>query len=324
MSNFENPFKDFVFSLPEDKLDLLIECINNRKDYDLYGVTNLEDAAIKYGRKPICPKCSCENYIENGHTPAYHKRFKCENCGCSYTLLSDSVFNSSKISFHKILKYIQLMTFNVPLQQCIEVLEISSNTANLWRNKIFQTVNGYQDTLQLSGRIWIDETYIEDYNVLGSDYINQKPRGLSKTQICIVVAIDSNKNMVAIICGHGKPSSDRIYKTLHNHIRPNSIIVHDGEKAHNKLIRELNLKSEVYKANTKDSSYFEKMGLINNMCSWIKRYIWRFIGMDVENLQTYLNWFIYLQRCKRDNDKWSKSERILRHLILERTRYTRK
>ena len=40
MSNFENPFKDFVFSLPEDKLDLLIECINNRKDYDLYGVTN--------------------------------------------------------------------------------------------------------------------------------------------------------------------------------------------------------------------------------------------------------------------------------------------
>ena len=64
MSNFENPFKDFVFSLPEDKLDLLIECINNRKDYDLYGVTNLEDAAIKYGRKPICPKCSCENYIE--------------------------------------------------------------------------------------------------------------------------------------------------------------------------------------------------------------------------------------------------------------------
>ena len=64
MSNFENPFKDFVFSLPEDKLDLLIECINNRKDYDLYGVTNLEDAAVKYGRKPMCPKCSCEIYIE--------------------------------------------------------------------------------------------------------------------------------------------------------------------------------------------------------------------------------------------------------------------
>lgn len=64
--------------------------------------------------------------------------------------------------------------------------------------------------------------------------------------------------MVAIICSHGKPSSDRIYKTLHNHIRRNSTIVHGGEKDHNKLIHELNLKSEVYKANAKDSSYLEK------------------------------------------------------------------
>ena len=90
---------------------------------------------------------------------------------------------------------------------------------------------------------------------------NEKhPRGLSKTKICIVVAIDSNKNMT----------------------------------------------------------------MINNMCSWLKRYIWRFIGMEVENLQSYLNWFIYLQRCKRDNEKWPKSNRILRHLVLERVRFKRK
>ena len=90
---------------------------------------------------------------------------------------------------------------------------------------------------------------------------NEKhPRGLSKTKICIVVAIDSNKNMA----------------------------------------------------------------MINNMCGWLKRYIWRFIGMEVENLQSYLNWFIYLQRCKRDNEKWPKSNRILRHLVLERVRFKRK
>ena len=90
---------------------------------------------------------------------------------------------------------------------------------------------------------------------------NEKhPRGLSKTKICIVVAIDSNKNMA----------------------------------------------------------------MINNMCGWLKRYIWRFIGMEVENLQSYLNWFIYLHRCKRDNEKWPKSNRILRHLVLERVKFRRK
>lgn len=28
--------------------------------------------------------------------------------------------------------------------------------------------------------------------------------------------------------------------------------------------------------------------------------------MDVDNLQSYLNWFVYLLRCQRDNNKWKK------------------
>ena len=46
----------------------------------------------------------------------------------------------------------------------------------------------------LYNRVWIDETYIEDYQVLESDNNEKHPRGLSKTKIC----------------GHGKPSSKRV------------------------------------------------------------------------------------------------------------------
>ena len=195
------------------------------------------------------------------------------------TLLSDSIFNSSKISFHKLMSYIQLMSFNVPLELICEVLDIASNTAELWRKKIFSTVDNYQNHLRLYNRVWIDETYIEDYQVLESDNYEKHPRGLSKTKICIVVAIDSSKNMLAIICGHGKPSSKRVYAALKDHIRPGSTIIHDGDNSHKYLIDALSLKSEVYIANTKDSEYIKNMAMINNMCSWLKRYIWRFIGM---------------------------------------------
>lgn len=93
--------------------------------------------------------------------------------------------------------------------------------------KYFEKIFCYISDRLIYNRVWIDEKYIEDYQVLESN--NEKhPRGLSKTKICIVVAIDSNKNMA----------------------------------------------------------------MINNMCGWLKRYIWRFIGMEVENLQSYLNWFI--------------------------------
>lgn len=46
--------------------------------------------------------------------------------------------------------------------------------------------------------------------------------------------------------------------------------------------------------------------------------------MRVENLQSYLNWFIYLQRVKKQQDKWEKSSRIMRHLLLNDSKFTRK
>lgn len=33
--------------------------------------------------------------------------------------------------------------------------------------------------------------------------------------------------------------------------------------------------------------------------------------MEVDNLQYYLNWLIYLQRCKKDDETWPKTIRIL-------------
>ena len=204
-----------------------------------------------------------------------------------------------------------------------EVCGISHPTAMLWRQKVFATIDGYQDHLYLSDRVWIDETYIFDSLLLHNDSFRKK-RGLSKNLICIVVAIDIHKNTYAIVCGHGKPSATRIYKALKDHIVKGSTVVHDGEKAHNMLIEKLGLVSEVYKADPKDRNYLENMALINNMCSWLKRYIYRFIGMRMDNLPSCLNWFVYLFRVKGAADRWSKMERILRHLVLTDVQYKRK
>lgn len=214
------------------------------------------------------------------------------------------------------------MTFNVPLEMSEEICEISHPTAMLWRKKVFSTVDGYQNHLYLKDTVWIDETYVFDSSLLHEDSFKRK-RGLSDNQICIVVAIDVHKNCYAVICGHGKPTGKRIYEALKDHIETGSTIIHDGERAHNTLIRKLKLVSNPYKADTRDPEYLENMALINNMCSWVKRYIYRFIGMRIVNLQSYLNWFVYLFRVKGNTDKWPKMERILRHLVLNDGQYLR-
>lgn len=67
--------------------------------------------------------------------------------------------------------------------------------------------------------------------------------------------------------------------------------MHDRERAHNVLVRELGLEDEPHKADVRDPVYLEAMALVNNLCSWLKRYLWRFTGMDPDNLQSYLNVF---------------------------------
>ena len=58
----------------------------------------------------------------------------------------------------------------------------------------------------LRDTVWVDETYINDTD-LSKGYGQARKRGLSRQKLCICVAIDVHKNPVAVVCGHGKPSS---------------------------------------------------------------------------------------------------------------------
>ena len=57
-------------------------------------------------------------------------------------------------------------------------------------------------------------------------------------------------------------------------------------------------------------------GLVNNLCSWLRRYLFRFPGMKKGSLQSCLNWFVCLFRVRRDEEKWPKTARVLRHLLM--------
>lgn len=105
------------------------------------------------------------------------------------------------------------------------------------------------------------------------------------------------------------------------HVAKGATLVHDRERAHNVLVREKSLEDESYKADVRDPAYLEAMGLVNNLCSWLKRYLWRFTGMDPKNLQSYLNLYVYLFRVKRDDERWPKIARVVRHLLMTDARF---
>lgn len=148
----------------------------------------------------------------------------------------------------------------------------------------------------MSNKVWLDETY---YGIMLKDR-TQNPdgshlRGLSKDKICIGVATDK-KNTVIIAEGFGKPSQKMSYNAFVNHIKPGSVLVHDKESTHKKLIKELDLINEEYAAkDLKGLDDFENpLDPVNHLHYLIKRFLYAHSGFDRRQIQSYLNLYSFV------------------------------
>ena len=320
MGATHNPYAERVDEMPGDKFMLLERAVAARLCREHVGFGTFDEAAAAFRPRPGCPRCKSRDVVGDGRTPAGRRRFRCRACGARFSALSGTVFEGCKKDLPTWARFVELMTWNVPLDAACELCGITHQTAFEWRHRVFATVDGYQDRIVLGGRVWIDEVYVNDTD-LSKGYGQARKRGLSGQKLCIAIAIDASKNPVAVVCGHGKPSARGIKAALGPHLAEGSTVVHDRERAHNGLIAERRCGSEAYKADATDPVYLDAMEMANNLSSWLKRYLRRFTGMDPANLQSYLNWFVYLFRVRQAEDRWPKTARVVRHLLMADATY---
>lgn len=94
-------------------------------------------------------------------------------------------------------------------------------------------------------------------------------------------------------------------------IAPGSPLIQDLERAHGVPVRDDGLESGAHRAYDNDPVYLKRMEMANDLCSWLKRYLWRFTGMSPRNLQAYLDWYVYQAR-----DRWDQTARAVRHVLM--------
>lgn len=315
-----NKFAARVDALSADDFEELCSAIAARKCKEKIGFSDYGEAAAEYRADSICPGCGSGECVKDGHASNGLQRYRCKGCGRTFGPLTGTVLEYGKKDLAVWVDFVACMCYNVQIEAAAEICNISHQTAYEWRHRVFTTVDGYQRRTILKNRVWIDEMYVADSALKGEPGWTRM-RGLSKNQICIVVAIDVYKNVVVTVCGHGKPSSKRIRAALESHIEKGATIVHDMEKSHRALVRAVGATDEAHRADTRDPAYLEGMNMINSLCSWIRRYLFRHAGMKPENLQSYLNWYVYLFRVKQAKEKWPKTERVVRHLIMTDASY---
>lgn len=111
---------------------------------------------------------------------------------------------------------------------------------------------------------------------------------------------------------HRRPQEPQLGAREEGHgswISPWSLLIHDLERAHYAFVRDVGLESEAHRADVNDPVYMERMEVTNDLCAWLKRYLWRFTGMSPRYIQAH--------------DRWDQTARLVRHNLIADTNYRR-
>jgi len=241
---------------------------------------------------PKCPYCGGAEFIKRGLTASGVQRYICA-CKKAFVPTTGTIFDEHKISISEWIEYCLNLFRHVSINADSWNNKNAFTTSRYWLQKLFLTLEGIQDSIILSGTVWLDETYYTvrsediEYNEDGS-----KLRVVSKNQIRIGVATDK-VNTVFIVEGKGKPSQKKTFEIFSNRIAPNSMLIHDKEKAHKKLVKELALNSISHASKDlkglldKDNPLYP----VNRAHAIMKMFLNAHSGFNRDELQGYLNLF---------------------------------
>ena len=242
-----------------------------------------------------CCYCNSDNIKKNGFSKNGIQRYYCKSCKKEFTATTRTIFENHKIPITEWIEFL-LNIFNYGSTTLTsKVNKNSMNTSIYWLHKVFLLLENYQFNIELKGNVYIDEFF---YKVIKSDIKlkdGKQLRGLSRNQYCIGIGYDGT-NIIAIVEGLGKTSSKLTNEAFSNHIKPNSKLIHDDEKSHRELVKDLNLQDECYKSTwlklKKDDN--NPLRPINHQCDLIRQFLNAHSGFDRDDLQNYLNLYCFM------------------------------
>lgn len=262
-----------------------------------------EDTLINSFVPKICPHCESTRFGKAGFTRNHIQRYCCYTCGKTFTPVTGTIFDGHKIAIHEWIDY----TLNIIRYVSINADSWNNRnaftTARYWLEKIFLVLRVYYSDIEpLSGRVCLDETY---FTVRPED-IQRTPdgsklHGLSRNQLCIGVACTDDR-ILCMFEGNGKPSKTKTLKAFKSFIEPGSTLVHDKEKTHLELVKQLNLISEAYAASEIKALPDKKNPLrrVNEVHARLKNFLHAHNSFNRDSIQGYLDVFTFAMNPPSD------------------------
>lgn len=136
------------------------------KDNNYKNISKHVDCIIKKDlfsvrKVTMCPHCESVRYIKYGKFNGI-QRFKCKECGKTFSTVTNSIWSYSKKSPEKWIKFIELILEKKVLKDCAENLDININTAFAWRHKVLDALVKNNSSTILGGAIHMIKTSMRE------------------------------------------------------------------------------------------------------------------------------------------------------------------
>lgn len=300
-----NELSNEIINLLPPELEKAKELINKLLDIKTQQrLTNLE--YLERNKKIVCPNDETHHIKKNGHKDGT-QRYLCHVCKKSFSITNNSITNSSKLSYYQFKKLLQCIYDYKSLDETALEIGVCKTSVFEIEIKIFNSLEQLSKDKVLKGIVQVDELYIRtSFKGFRKDKMPRPSRyngntelisGISKDQVCILVAIDEYRELLIEVVGNGNASTEMISKGLKNKINPLSTIVTDSKNSYKKFAEENNLKLiQIPTGRHKIENY--TINEVNEIMTEISIYLSKKKGVSTRHLQHHMNFIKYRKILK--------------------------
>ena len=259
-----------------------------------------------------CPRCNSGEVKRNGKFKdkrgIVKQRYLCKGCGRTFTDLTKTpIAYSKKQPLWG--KMARCMIEGMSVRKTAAKLGISVPTAFFWRHKMLAALRSL-DKPTLAGVVEADETYFR-YFLKGTRRLRElagrdprkrgepaTKRGLSREQVCVIVARDRHTLTVAEVGGRGVPNVQILKRVLEPVMNRESILCTDGASSYKRFCVDIGVAHYSVNSKRANGSIYH----INNVNNWhgrLKDWMVRFKGVATKYLNNYLMWFTFLEKTSK-------------------------
>lgn len=179
---------------------------------------------------------------------------------------------------------------------------------------------------QFSGIVEMDETYFL-YSEKGKRNLNGRKvrkrggasqlRGISKEQVCVLIARDRQKLTYSKVLGQGRIVKSRLDKAIGSKLSKSNILCTDAWHAFKTYAKDKGLEHYPFKSDGKERvKELYHIQNVNNYHSRLKGWMDRFNGVATKYLDHYLSWFEFLDIIKFRNDSTTVCKMVIDSCLL--------